>query len=189
MLPGAYGKGGRGQRISYGLTQSPIGRMLVAATEKGVCALRFGQQEEVLQELRSEFPNAQLERDEAAVARYAEVVLEYLSDRTQTVCLPLDVQASDFQQRVWTALQQIPAGEKRSYTEVAASIGQPGAARAVARACAANPVALAIPCHRVVRATGALGGFRWGTDRKATLLERENSSTSRRRGWGENDRG
>ena len=178
MLPSSYLKGGQEQRINYGVVISPVGRMLLAATEKGVCALRFGEEGKLLKELRSEFPDATLKRDEAAVGRYTEVVLTYLRDATQTLWLLLDVQATKFQRRVWTALQQIPSGEKRSYGEVAAAIGHPGTARAVALACAANPVALAIPCHRVVRASGALGGFRWGSERKALLLRRESPSSS-----------
>ncbi|MGH2352105.1 MAG: methylated-DNA--[protein]-cysteine S-methyltransferase, partial [Chloroflexota bacterium] len=176
MSPGAYKQGGRGRRIAYALADSPLGRLLVAATEQGLCALRFGQDDALEQELRTEFPHATLAHDPAAVAPYVRAVLAYLAGRQIGLDLPLDVDATAFQRRVWTALRQIPYGETRSYSEVAQMIGQPSAARAVAQACARNPVALVVPCHRVVGAAGAIGGYRWGIQRKRSLLDREHPS-------------
>ena len=167
---------GQGQRIHYGITDSPIGRMLLAATKKGVCSIRFGKNREMERDLRAEFPNAALERNEGTVAHHCNALLNYLCGRSRELRLPLDVRATEFQKRVWAALRMIPKGKRLTYGELATTIGHPGAARAVARACAANPVAVAIPCHRVVRADGALGGFRWGIERKAMLLERERTS-------------
>ena len=176
--PSSYREGGRGQLIHYGVASSPAGGMVLAATKKGVCALRFGAEGTVLEELRAEFPHATWKRDDAEVACHIDATLAYLRDSKQPLWLPLDVQSTDFQRRVWSALQQIPAGERRSYGEIAAAIGQPGAARAVARACAVNPVSLAIRCHRVVRANGSVGGFRWGSDRKTRLLAGESLPSS-----------
>jgi len=171
MKPGSYKNGGVGETISYGLAESPLGPVLVAATEWGVCALRFGK--EVLEEVRAEFPAARLEHDPQAVAPFLEAVLSYLAGQQRALALPLDVRPSAFQARVWEALRAIPYGETRTYSQIAEAIGAPKAVRAVARACATNPVALAIPCHRVVRAGGALSGYRWGTQRKRALLEAE----------------
>jgi AraC family transcriptional regulator of adaptative response/methylated-DNA-[protein]-cysteine methyltransferase len=172
MSPSAYRRGGQGQRIAYAVTESPLGPLLLAATDRGVCVLRFGADVRV-QELRAEFPRATLVHDPAAVAGYTEAVLAYLGGREARLDAPLDVRATAFQQRVWAALREIPYGETRSYSEVARSIGAPSAVRAVARACATNPVALIVPCHRVVRASGDLGGYRWGLERKQALLDRE----------------
>jgi AraC family transcriptional regulator of adaptative response/methylated-DNA-[protein]-cysteine methyltransferase len=175
MSPRAYQRGGQGERIAYGFGDSALGRFLVAATPRGVCALRLGDpgsDAALLAELRAEFPRAALEQDPEAVAPQLAAVRAHLEGR-RGLALPLDVRATDFQRRVWQALQAIPYGETRSYQEVAAMIGEPKAVRAVARACATNPVALVVPCHRVVRATGALSGYRWGLERKAALLAHE----------------
>ena len=172
MTPGAYRKGGAGLDIRFAHFESEVGPGLVAATERGVCALRFG--DGLLEELRAEFNHAQLQEDEAAVAPYLQAVQAYLAGEPLT--LPLDLSPSAFQARVWTALQGIPYGQTRSYAEVAEAIGEPAAVRAVAGACAKNPVALAVPCHRVVRADGSLSGYRWGVARKKALLERERKS-------------
>lgn len=173
MSPASYRNGGAGERIAYGVFESPLGRMLIAATERGICALRFGEDTVLEAELRAEFPRATLECDDAVVAPYAQAVTEHLEGRRRDLVLPTDVQASAFQRRVWAALRQIPYGQTRSYSELAQMIGEPNAARAVARACATNPVAVVVPCHRVVRTGGALGGFRWGLDRKRRLLAQE----------------
>jgi AraC family transcriptional regulator, regulatory protein of adaptative response / methylated-DNA-[protein]-cysteine methyltransferase len=173
MTPRRFSKGGEGTSMVYGCFDSPLGRMLIAATERGVAALRFGDDRILLEELKREFPGAVLTEDTAGVEPYAEAVNSYLAGEGRSLQLPLDLAATEFQQRVWEALQRIPFGETRSYREIAEMIGQPHAVRAVARACAANPVALAIPCHRVVRTGGRLGGYRWGVQRKRALLEQE----------------
>jgi AraC family transcriptional regulator, regulatory protein of adaptative response / methylated-DNA-[protein]-cysteine methyltransferase len=173
MTPGAYRRGGDEQRIAYAFVDTAVGRMLVAATSKGVCAVRFGEDAAMLAELRAEFPRATLVEDAAATEPYVEAVAGCLAGRAPASGVPLDVRATAFQQKVWAALQSIPAGEVRSYSEVAAMIGAPSAVRAVAKACAANPIALVVPCHRVVRASGELSGYRWGVERKRALLSRE----------------
>jgi AraC family transcriptional regulator of adaptative response/methylated-DNA-[protein]-cysteine methyltransferase len=185
MTPGAYRQGGAGERIAYDVTASPLGPLLIATTEKGVCALRFAREVEpagvadetsLVDDLRRELPRASLERDPQAIAPYADAVRAHLAGRRRRLDLPLDVRATPFQQRVWAALRQIPYGETRSYRAVAEMIGQPTASRAVAQACATNPVALVVPCHRVVPAGGgpaAPGGYRWGVARKTRLLSQE----------------
>jgi AraC family transcriptional regulator, regulatory protein of adaptative response / methylated-DNA-[protein]-cysteine methyltransferase len=177
MTPGEYRRGGAGANISFAITPTPLGRMLVAATERGLCAVRFGDNATDLErDLRREFHAAELHRDDAAMRRYAEPLLAAVRGENNTIDLPLDVRATAFQMKVWEKLRQIPRGETRSYSEVAREIGEPGAVRAVARACASNPVALAVPCHRVVRRDGDLAGYRWGIERKKKLLERERLS-------------
>jgi AraC family transcriptional regulator, regulatory protein of adaptative response / methylated-DNA-[protein]-cysteine methyltransferase len=174
MTPGAYRRGGAGATITFAITPTPLGRMLVAATERGLCAVRFGESvSELERDLREEFHAAKLHRDDAAMRRYSDPLVASISCAKTTIDLPLDVRATAFQQKVWETLQRIPRGETRSYTEIAREIGDPKAVRAVARACASNPVALAVPCHRVVRSDGNLAGYRWGIDRKKQLLEDE----------------
>jgi AraC family transcriptional regulator of adaptative response/methylated-DNA-[protein]-cysteine methyltransferase len=174
MPPGAYRRGGMGMAIRFGTVESPLGRLLVAATERGVCAVALGDDDATLEaSLRAEFPRAGIERSTDGLAAWLDRFVEYLAGNGELASIPIDVQGTVFQQRVWDALRAIPAGEKRSYAQVAAAIGKPSAARAVARACATNRVALAIPCHRVVREGGGLGGYRWGVDRKYALLARE----------------
>jgi AraC family transcriptional regulator, regulatory protein of adaptative response / methylated-DNA-[protein]-cysteine methyltransferase len=174
MTPGAYRRGGRGMSIRYTVADSPFGRLLVAATDKGICAVSVGDADGPLEaELRREYPNAGVERDNAALRPWLDAVLPALEGRGGASELPLDLQATAFQWRVWRALQEIPRGETRSYGEVAAALGRPGAARAVAQACASNRVALVVPCHRVVRGDGAPGGYRWGAERKRRILARE----------------
>ena len=177
MKPKIYQAGGKGERVNYALFSTSLGRMLLAATDKGVCALRFGEDAALLEELKAEFPKADLQHDIDALAPHIEEVLAHLDRTMQTLDLPLDVQATDFQKRVWNALRRVPYGETRSYAELAQMIGQPKAVRAVARACAANPVALSIPCHRIVRSGGQLSGYRWGVARKAQLLGQEASQS------------
>lgn len=160
--------------IAYVTAPTRLGRVLVAATQQGVCKIAFGDTEATLIDtLRDEFSNATLVRDAEHVAPYVACINAYLDGRTNTVDLPVDVIATAFQRRVWDALRQIPYGETRSYTDIAAALGVPRAARAVAGACAANPVALVIPCHRVVQKSGALSGYRWGVQRKSALLDGE----------------
>jgi AraC family transcriptional regulator of adaptative response/methylated-DNA-[protein]-cysteine methyltransferase len=174
MTPGAYRRGGAGMTITFAMVPTPLGRMLVAATERGLCAVRFGEGvTELERDLRNEFHAADLRRDDAAMRRYTEPLLANLCGDKITIDLPLDVRATAFQQKVWDTLRHIPRGETRSYTEIAHEIGDPKAVRAVARACASNPVALAVPCHRVVRSDGDLAGYRWGVERKKKLLETE----------------
>jgi AraC family transcriptional regulator of adaptative response/methylated-DNA-[protein]-cysteine methyltransferase len=174
MTPAAYRDGGRAQEIAYTLVDSPLGRLLVAATERGVCAVSLGDRDRALVEaMEREYPGARIRRDESGLREWTEALLHYLSGEAPHLDLPLDVQATAFQQRVWEALRAIPYGETRSYGEIAASLGHPSATRAVARACATNPVSLVIPCHRAVRKDGGLGGYRWGVERKERLLEIE----------------
>jgi len=170
--------------IGYTIVDSPsplsLGRLLVAATTRGVRAVRLGRSDAALEaELAREYPHAELRRDGASLAAWVNTLLRHLAGHAARLDLPLDVEATEFQQRVWQALRAIPYGETRSYGAVAEAIGQPGAARAVARACAANPVALVIPCHRVVRGDGDPGGYRWGVARKRLLLEQERSAAQR----------
>lgn len=177
MTPATYGRGGSGAFISYTIAESPLGGLLVAATEKGICAIRLGNSEVDLEaSLRKEYPAAQIHRNDGPMRGWLREVLDHLAGRQPHLALPLDIQATAFQRRVWESLRLIPYGSTRSYSEVAKAIGSPTAARAVARACATNPVALAIPCHRVIREDGSLGGYRWGLGRKKRLLEQEGST-------------
>ena len=173
MTPATYRDGGAAA-IAYTVTESPLGWLLVAGTTKGLCAVRLGDSPAALEaELASEFPAAAVTRDDARLGAPVNALMGYLHGAQPHLDLPLDIRATAFQQQVWRALQTIPAGSTRSYGEVAAAIGRPTAARAVARACATNPVALVIPCHRVIREDGALGGYRWGLERKQRLLAQE----------------
>ena len=178
MTPATYRRGGQNTVIVYSITPCPLGSLLVAATSKGVCAVRLGDSEEELAAaLAGEFSSAALQRSDAALTPWVSTIQDYLHGGHPSLDLPLDIQATAFQRRVWAALQQIPYGSTRSYRQVADAIGQPTAARAVARACATNPVALVIPCHRVVREDGSLSGYRWGIERKEALLAQEAGST------------
>jgi AraC family transcriptional regulator of adaptative response/methylated-DNA-[protein]-cysteine methyltransferase len=177
MTPDKYRRGAVAAAIRYTFASSPIGTMLIAATDKGVCSIQFGASEaELEQGLKHEFPFAQRKRDDVALATWKATVLDRLRGQKLSSSLPLDIQATAFQRRVWQYLQSIPYGSTRSYSNVAKGIGEPTATRAVARACATNPVAIAIPCHRVVRENGELGGYRWGIERKQALLEMESGS-------------
>jgi len=170
MTPARYGKRGAGVTIRYTVARTAIGKMLLATTNKGVCAVQFGESNRALEEaLRSEFPEADLKREDRDLADRVRAI-EARIEGKQTAELPLDIRATAFQRLVWQHLRAIPYGATRSYREVAKRIGRPKAARAVARACATNPVAVAIPCHRVVRESGAEGGYRWGVERKQKLL-------------------
>jgi AraC family transcriptional regulator of adaptative response/methylated-DNA-[protein]-cysteine methyltransferase len=174
MTPAAYRKGGRAAHIRYVLADCPLGRLLLAGTERGVCAVYLGDEDATLvDELHREFPAAQVEREDAGLAEWVAEVIDHLRGEQPHLDLPLDVQATAFQWRVWQQLRAIPYGSTRSYGEIAEALGQPGAARAVGRACATNPVSILIPCHRAVREDGGLGGYRWGLQRKKALLEQE----------------
>jgi AraC family transcriptional regulator, regulatory protein of adaptative response / methylated-DNA-[protein]-cysteine methyltransferase len=189
MTPATYRKGGRGMAIRYAIVDSPLGRLLVAATERGVCSVCLGDSDSALERvLREEYPEAELARDFSAsaagvaaiggLASWVRDLVRHLSGQLPNLDLPVDVRATAFQWRVWQELRAIPSGSTRSYSEVARALGRPKAARAVARACATNPVAVVIPCHRVVREDGDLGGYRWGLERKRKLLERESANAA-----------
>ena len=174
MTPGVYRKGGAGMQIGYTVVDSPLGRLLIAATGRGVCSVCLGESDTALEQaLFAEYSKAEIRRDAAGLGPLISALQNHLSGGGPQLALPVDVQATAFQWRVWRELRGIPYGETRSYGEIARAIGRPKAVRAVARACATNPVAVVIPCHRVVRQDGSLGGYRWGLDRKRALLERE----------------
>ena len=173
MTPARYLKQGGGVTIRYAVAVTPVGKMLLAATERGICSICLGDSEEILErELRSEYPKAETIRADRELDAAVKKLLAMLEGRS-AASLPLDIQATAFQRRVWEALQSIPRGATKSYREIAVELGHPQAARAVARACATNPVAIAIPCHRVVREDGKLAGYRWGAERKRKLLDLE----------------
>jgi len=175
MTPATYAKGGRGARIRYAITGTPLGQLLVAATERGICFVSLGaKREELEHRLHREFPAADsVERSEPELASAVQAIVDFIAGREPHINLPLDIRCTAFQRRVWEELRRIPLGETRSYGEVALALGQPHAQRAVGLACATNPVPLIVPCHRVVRGDGALGGYRLGTQRKRKLLEGE----------------
>ncbi|MDE3127435.1 MAG: methylated-DNA--[protein]-cysteine S-methyltransferase, partial [Gemmatimonadota bacterium] len=174
MTPASYRRRAAGQRVRYAVVAVPMGRLLVAFTDEGVCAVALGDDDATLERtLRTDFSAAEIvragTRDRDWVAAVAALARGDAPERT----VPLDVRGTAFQWKVWKALQRIPRGQTRSYAEIARAIGAPSAVRAVASACARNPVAVVVPCHRVVRSTGELGGYRWGVERKAALLGRE----------------
>lgn len=174
MTPATYARGGRGATIGYSIVPSPLGTLLVAATERGICKVSLGDSAAVLErDLRREFPAAHIARDSDRLRTAVQAILAHVAGAEPHLDLPLDIRATAFQQKVWAALRKIPYGATRSYQAVARAIGRPRATRAVARACATNPVALVIPCHRVVREDGQTGGYRWGAERKEALLQRE----------------
>jgi AraC family transcriptional regulator of adaptative response/methylated-DNA-[protein]-cysteine methyltransferase len=176
MTPATYRQGGAGMRINYTIVSSPLGRLLVGATQRGISALYLGTDDAALQTtLRNEYPRAQISRDRNALEGWVGKILEHLRGREPNLDLPTDVQATAFQRRVWEELRKIPYGTTRTYSQVARAIGKPKAIRAVARACATNPVSVLVPCHRVVREDGKLAGYRWGVERKQTLLEHESA--------------
>ncbi len=177
MTPAVYRKGGKGVHIRFATADSSLGKLLVAATGKGVCAVAFGDTaQELKANLAREFPAAEVQPDEDNLQNYVRAIVEHLDGTRRTLDLPLDLQATAFQLQVWAELRRIPYGETRSYKQVAESLGNVKAVRAVARACATNPVALVNPCHRVVGANGQLSGYRWGVDRKQMLLDKEQST-------------
>ena len=177
MTPAAYRRGGEGMHIDYTIVDSPLGRLLVGATDRGISALYLGESDDKLAAaIKKEYPRAELRRDAngaGSLGEWVEEVVEHLRGHKPQLDLPTDVQATAFQRRVWEELRRIPYGTTRTYTQVARAIGKPKAIRAVARACAVNPVSVVVPCHRVVREDGNLAGYRWGIGRKQTLLEHE----------------
>jgi len=176
MTPAAYRRGGAGVEIKYTIAETSVGRVLVATTDRGVCAVELGANDvDVERALRADFPNARIEHSNDGHRAWVRGVLDRIEHprRTPSADVPLDLNGSAFQQRVWKALRDIPAGERRSYREVAEAIGSPRAVRAVARACATNRLAVVVPCHRVVREDGSLAGYKWGVNRKRRLLEDE----------------
>ena len=178
MTPGAYRRRGVGVTIHYSAVPTTLGLLLVAVTERGICSVSLGDDETALVDaLRAEFPAADLVRTTDARDRLVDAVVAHVEGTARGDDLPLDLRATAFQWQVWRALQRIPEGATRTYQEVARELGQPSAARAVARACASNRIAVLIPCHRVVRGDGGLGGYRWGMARKAALLAREGATT------------
>jgi AraC family transcriptional regulator of adaptative response/methylated-DNA-[protein]-cysteine methyltransferase len=177
MTPAAYQKGGKGMKLNYSIAKSPLGKVLVAATERGVSAVYLGGAEQtLLAELRAEYPRAEIAPAKESYQRWVGEIVGRIEGRPSSVELPLDVQGTAFQRRVWQELQRIPRGTTRTYTQVAQSLGQPRAVRAVARACATNPVSIVVPCHRVIRGDGSLAGYRWGLSRKEQLLAAERSA-------------
>jgi AraC family transcriptional regulator of adaptative response/methylated-DNA-[protein]-cysteine methyltransferase len=188
MTPATYRKGGRGMRITYIIVDCPLGRLLVAATNRGICSVCLGDSDSTLKRaLFEEYPSADILEDRDrhghdGLRRWVATLVGHLGGKTPHLDLPIDVQATAFQWRVWQELRRIPYGRTRSYTEVAERLGDPKAVRAVARACAMNPVALVIPCHRVVGLDGDLRGYRWGLERKRTLLEQERKAIAKARG-------
>jgi len=176
MTPGAYRRRGVGVTIHYTVVRTSLGLLLVAVTERGICSVALGDEEATLVgSLRAEYPAAELARATDADDRLVDTVVAHIEGTARAADVPLDVKATAFQWQVWRALQRIPEGVTRSYQEIARELGHPSAARAVARACASNRIAVLIPCHRVVRGDGALGGYRWGVARKAALLARESA--------------
>ena len=174
MSPGTYRRGGRGEEIQYTVARSPLGRLLVAGTARGLCRVQMGRTAlELTEDLRREFPDAPVRRDEGHLGPWVRALVDYLRGELPWPPLPLDIRATAFQRRVWEVLRSIPSGATCSYEEVARRVGRPRAARAVARACAQNPAALAIPCHRVVRKDGRPAGYRWGVEHRRALLDLE----------------
>jgi AraC family transcriptional regulator of adaptative response/methylated-DNA-[protein]-cysteine methyltransferase len=174
MTPGTYRRGGQGMQIGYTIVDSRLGRLLVGATEHGVSAIYLGDDDAELEAtLRAEYPAAEIVRDTGGLDGWVAAIVAHLAGQQPHLDLPIDVQTTAFKRRVWEALREIPYGTTRGYAEIARQIGQPTAVRAVASACATNPVALVVPCHRVVRSDGAPGGYRWGSERKAALLAQE----------------
>lgn len=186
MTPAAYRQGGLQIQIRYTIAASPLGRLLVAATDRGVSAVYLGQSDRPLKAaLEKEYLRAEIHRDRQGandLTKWLKKVLAYLSGQEPNLDLPTDLRATAFQRRVWEELRRIPYGQTRTYSQIARSIGRPAAVRAVASACAKNPVSLVIPCHRVIREDGSLAGYRWGLDRKKALLEHESAAAKNRQG-------
>src|SRR5580658_10223007 len=178
MTPATYRKGGKGMKIEYTIANSPLGKVLVAATERGVSAVYLGDaQNKLVAELREEYPRAEISPAAGSVQSWVREIVQRIEGKPAQVDLPLDLQATAFQRRVWRELQRIPRGTTRTYSQVARALGRPKAVRAVARACASNPVSIVVPCHRVIREDGNLAGYRWGITRKEQLLATERAAT------------
>ena len=174
MHPGSYRRGGEDVDIKYTIIESPFGRLLVAATREGVCSVSLGESDSFVETaLANEYPAATIQRDDDALSELASQFKSYLRDGRFGGKVPLGLRGTQFQMEVWRQLQSIPPGSTQSYEEIASDLGSPNAVRAVARACASNPAVLLIPCHRVIRKNGELGGYRWGIERKRALLRHE----------------
>jgi AraC family transcriptional regulator of adaptative response/methylated-DNA-[protein]-cysteine methyltransferase len=174
MTPASYAKDGKGAEIRFAVLECALGQVLIAATQRGICRIRLGENAASMEaRLRHEFPAADIRRDDRALALFAKEIVCRAEGAAPHRDLPLDVRSTAFQRRVWKELQRIPHGETRSYAEIAAALGEPGAVRAVGNACAGNPAAIAIPCHRVLRNDGGLGGYAWGIERKQALIAAE----------------
>jgi AraC family transcriptional regulator of adaptative response/methylated-DNA-[protein]-cysteine methyltransferase len=179
MTPGAYAKGARGERIGHAVVASPLGRLMVAATARGICFVALGDDDRTLRaELAAEFPAAELHEDNTRLASWVETLVGHLKGQEPHLDLPIDVRATAFQRRVWDELRRVPYGATTTYAAIAQRLGQPTAQRAVGSACGANPVALVVPCHRALRSDGGLGGYRWGLERKEKLIEQERAGGS-----------
>jgi AraC family transcriptional regulator of adaptative response/methylated-DNA-[protein]-cysteine methyltransferase len=177
MSPKIYQQGGHGMQIGFTIVNSPLGRMIVAATERGVCFVGFGEDDQVLEaELRGDYPAAVVERSPAFGA-WVQAIVNTLEGNQPHLDLPVDVRGTAFQQQVWQALRRIPRGQTRTYGQIAAQLGKPQAARAVGRACATNKASIVIPCHRAVGRDGNLTGYRWGVGRKEKILAQEHETT------------
>jgi len=174
MTPASYARGGEGATLKYAITECPLGRMIVAATRRGIAFLGFGDDDDALiAELRDDFPGAEINPDDGMMTQWIEMIMEDFDHHIPRADLPLDVRGTAFQARVWQALRAIPPGQTMTYGDIAQALGKPKAARAVGRACAINPVSLIVPCHRAVGSGGSLTGYRWGVPRKRRLLETE----------------
>jgi AraC family transcriptional regulator, regulatory protein of adaptative response / methylated-DNA-[protein]-cysteine methyltransferase len=178
MTPAAYRKGGKGMKIGYSIAKSALGKVLVGATERGVSAVYLGDTEsKLIEELRQEYPRAEISPAPDSFERWVREIVLRVEGKPPRMDLPLDLQATAFQRRVWQELQRIPRGTTRTYSQVARALGNPRSVRAVARACATNPVSIVVPCHRVIREDGNLAGYRWGLSRKEQLLAQERAAT------------
>ncbi|HYI43098.1 MAG TPA: methylated-DNA--[protein]-cysteine S-methyltransferase, partial [Sphingomicrobium sp.] len=178
MAPSAWRDGGRGQVIRYVIADSPLGPLLIAATDKGICRLTFGEDESAL---RRRFPNAEIHADDGRIAPWVEGALKAIRNPADAPQVPVDVRGTAFQEKVWQELRKIPLGETRSYADIAAAVGVPGAVRAVGTANGSNPVSVLVPCHRVIRSDGSLGGYGGGLDNKKKLLAAEGIALERQR--------
>ena len=180
MTKAVYQRVGSDANVSYVIVPSPLGRLLMASTDKGVCAVKLGDTNRELEvSLHREYSLARISQGSDNFLAWVSMIVAYLQGQMSHLDLPLDIRATSFQWKVWRHLQMIPYGETQAYSEVARLIGVPRAARAVARACATNPVCLVVPCHRVVHKDGGLGGYRWGLDRKRWLLDYESTRAPR----------
>src|SRR5690349_19582493 len=177
MTPATYRRGGKGMKIGYAIAKSSLGRVLVGATERGVSAVYLGDADaQLVEELREEYPKAEITSAGDSFERWVKEIVQRVEGNPPRLELPLDLQATAFQRRVWQELQRIPRGSTRTYTQVARALGSPKSVRAVARACATNPVSIVVPCHRVIREDGSLAGYRWGLSRKEQLLAQERAA-------------
>lgn len=180
MTPATYRKGGKNMKLGYAIAKSSLGKVLVAATERGVSAVYLGDADsKLVEELHAEYPGAEINLAGGSFERWVKEIVQRVAGNPPRLELPLDLQATAFQRRVWQELQRIPRGSTRTYSQVAKALGNPKAVRAVARACATNPVSIVVPCHRVIREDGSLAGYRWGLSRKQQLLAQERAAAGR----------